>query len=41
MVKPSLEFFALVFGLFKAGIVPVIIDPGLEKAKLKQALEHS
>lgn len=29
MVKPSLEFFALTFGLFKAGVVPVLIDPGM------------
>ncbi|KTC84037.1 fatty acid CoA ligase family protein [Legionella brunensis] len=40
MVKPGLMFFSLVFGLFKAGIVPVIIDPGLEKAKLKHALDQ-
>ncbi len=29
MVKPSLNFFALTFALFKAGIVPVLVDPGL------------
>ncbi|WP_435019726.1 fatty acid CoA ligase family protein [Tundrisphaera sp. TA3] len=29
MVRPSLEFFALTFGLFKAGAVPVLVDPGL------------
>ncbi len=29
MVKPSLEFFALTFGLFKAGAVPVMVDPGI------------
>jgi acyl-CoA synthetase (AMP-forming)/AMP-acid ligase II len=29
MVKPSLNFFALTFGLFKAGAVPVLVDPGL------------
>jgi acyl-CoA synthetase (AMP-forming)/AMP-acid ligase II len=29
MVKPSLEFFALTFGLFKAGAIPVLIDPGM------------
>ena len=29
MVKPSLDFFALVFALFKAGAVPVMIDPGM------------
>ena len=29
MVRPSLEFFALTFALFKAGAVPVLVDPGL------------
>jgi olefin beta-lactone synthetase len=29
MVKPGLEFFALTFALFKAGLVPVLVDPGL------------
>ncbi|HMB02528.1 MAG TPA: AMP-binding protein, partial [Isosphaeraceae bacterium] len=29
MVKPSLELFALSFALFKAGAVPVLIDPGM------------
>ena len=29
MVKPSLDFFALTFALFKAGAVPVLIDPGM------------
>jgi acyl-CoA synthetase (AMP-forming)/AMP-acid ligase II len=29
MVKPGLSFFSLVFGLFKAGAVPVLADPGL------------
>jgi acyl-CoA synthetase (AMP-forming)/AMP-acid ligase II len=29
MVRPGLEFFSLVFALFKAGIVPVLIDPGI------------
>lgn len=29
MVKPSLEFFALVFALFKLGAVPVMVDPGM------------
>ncbi|HQY61943.1 MAG TPA: fatty acid CoA ligase family protein [Polyangiaceae bacterium] len=38
MVKPSLELFALTFALFKAGIVPVMIDPGLGLAQLKECL---
>ena len=29
MVKPSLEFFALIFALFKTGAVPVVVDPGM------------
>lgn len=29
MVTPSLEFFALVFALFKAGAVLVMVDPGM------------
>ena len=29
MVKPSFEFFGLTFAVFKAGIIPVFIDPGM------------
>ena len=29
MVRPSIEFFALVFAVFKIGAVPVIVDPGM------------
>ena len=29
MVRPSLELFALAFALFKAGAVPVMVDPGM------------
>ncbi|MGB9340360.1 MAG: fatty acid CoA ligase family protein [Polyangiales bacterium] len=29
MVRPSPDLFALTFGMFKAGVVPVMIDPGL------------
>lgn len=38
MVKPSRDFFALMFGLWKAALVPVLIDPGLGRAQLKQCL---
>ncbi|MBL0313628.1 MAG: AMP-binding protein [Holophagaceae bacterium] len=41
MVKPSLEFFALTFALFKAGIVPVMIDPGLGVSQLKTCLREA
>jgi acyl-CoA synthetase (AMP-forming)/AMP-acid ligase II len=29
MVRPSIDFYAMVFGLFRAGAVPVFIDPGM------------
>lgn len=38
MVKPSLDFFTLTFALFKAGIVPVLIDPGMGIKNLKQCI---
>ena len=38
MVKPSRDFFAVMFGLWKAGLVPVLIDPGLGRKQLKQCL---
>jgi acyl-CoA synthetase (AMP-forming)/AMP-acid ligase II len=38
MVRPSLELFSLVFGLFKAGAVPVMIDPGIGLKNMKACL---
>lgn len=38
MVPPSLEFFALFFALFKAGAVPVLIDPGIGIKPLRTCL---
>ncbi len=29
MVRPSIEFFVVVFALFKLGAVPVVVDPGM------------
>lgn len=29
MVRPSLDFFALTFAIFKLGAVPILIDPGM------------
>ena len=29
MVKPSIEFFAVIFAIFKTGAVPVVVDPGM------------
>jgi acyl-CoA synthetase (AMP-forming)/AMP-acid ligase II len=41
MVKPSLEFFALTFALFKAGAIPVLIDPGMGIKNLGQCLAEA
>ncbi|HEX5756591.1 MAG TPA: fatty acid CoA ligase family protein [Arenimonas sp.] len=41
MVRPSPEFFLLMFALFKAGAVPVLIDPGIRKSALKQCLAEA
>ena len=38
MVTPSLEFFALTFGIFKAGAAPVMVDPGIGLSALKTCL---
>lgn len=40
MAPPSLEFFPLVFGLFKAGAVLVLIDPGIARSALLACLEE-
>jgi acyl-CoA synthetase (AMP-forming)/AMP-acid ligase II len=29
MVRPSIEFFVVIFALFKLGAVPVVVDPGM------------
>lgn len=41
MVKPSLDFFALVFALFKVGAVPVVVDPGMGVARMLNCLKES
>jgi len=41
MVTPSIEFFALTFALFKAGIVPILVDPGMGIKNLKQCFAES
>lgn len=41
MVKPSVELFALTFALFKAGVVPVIVDPGIGVRSLKECLRRA
>ena len=41
MVPPSLPFFALTFGMFKAGVVPVVLDPAMGRERLSACIERS
>ena len=41
MLTPGLDFFAMFFALFKAGAVPVLIDPGIGMKPLKQCLAEA
>jgi olefin beta-lactone synthetase len=41
LVRPSLELFTLMFALFKAGAVPVLVDPGIGVKRMGQALRES
>ncbi|MBN8261847.1 MAG: AMP-binding protein [Xanthomonadales bacterium] len=41
MVRPTPEFFLLMFSLFKAGAVPVLVDPGIDRRALKQCLDEA
>ncbi len=39
-VPPGLDFFALVFALFKVGAVPVMIDPGVGRQQMRACLSE-
>ena len=41
MLTPGLDFFAMFFALFKAGAVPVLIDPGIGIKPLKSCLANA
>ncbi len=41
MVRPSLEFFALTFALFKCGAIPVVVDPGMGIKRMLNCLSES
>ncbi len=41
MLTPGLDFFAIFFAMFKAGAVPVLIDPGIGTKSLKQCLAEA
>lgn len=39
-LRPSLDFHAMVFALFKSGIVPVLIDPGMGRKNLLNCIKQ-
>ncbi len=38
MVRPGLDFVTIIFGLFKAGLVPVMVDPGMGVRRMMRCL---
>jgi len=41
LVRPSIDFISLVFALFKAGCVTILIDPGMGRGNLIQCLDEA
>jgi len=41
LVKPSLDFYAVLFALFKVGAVPVLLDPGMGIGNLLKCIERN
>ncbi|MDR2386225.1 MAG: AMP-binding protein [Deltaproteobacteria bacterium] len=41
MVPPGSDFFVVIFGLFKAGLVPVMVDPGMGLKRMLLCLSES
>jgi acyl-CoA synthetase (AMP-forming)/AMP-acid ligase II len=41
MVPPSIDFISLVFAMFKAGVISVLIDPGMGRRNLIRCLAES
>ena len=41
MVKPGLEFFMIIFALFKIGAVPVVVDPGMGVRRMVECFKES
>jgi olefin beta-lactone synthetase len=40
MVRPGMEFFIIVFAIFKVGAVPVVVDPGMGIDRMLQCLHQ-
>jgi olefin beta-lactone synthetase len=41
MVRPGIDFISLVFALFKAGVVTILIDPGMGRKNLVKCLDEA
>ncbi|TVQ92551.1 MAG: hypothetical protein EA397_07005 [Deltaproteobacteria bacterium] len=41
LVKPGIEFYAALFGLFRMGAIPVLMDPGMGLPALLQCIEQA
>ena len=39
LLRPTPQFFLVMFALFKAGAVPVLVDPGIDRRVLRQCLD--
>ncbi len=40
MVPPGMEFFIIIFAMFKVGAVPVVVDPGMGIARMLQCMQQ-
>ncbi|MFK7931037.1 MAG: fatty acid CoA ligase family protein [Myxococcota bacterium] len=41
LVKPGIEFYSALFGLFRMGAIPVLMDPGMGLKNLLQCIEQA
>ncbi len=41
MVRPGIDFISLVFAMFKAGVVTILIDPGMGRKNLIKCLDEA
>jgi len=41
MLRPGIEFVAVVFGIFKAGALPVLIDPGMGRKNMLNCIKKT
>lgn len=41
LMRPGLDFYAVVYGLFKLGAIPVVLDPGMGRKNLLVCIERT